>query len=83
MFAFSGQIFNLLPDLIVLIINNYGFDFTLNLWKVQNDTLGSRAEVFWANVSVGPFLTARRRGSKKTFDGNFIVALWKILSKAF
>ena len=38
MFAFSGQIFNLLPDLIVLIINNYGFDFTLNLWKVQNDT---------------------------------------------
>ena len=42
MFAFAGQIFNLLPDMVMLIINNYGFDFTLkhplSLWKVQNDT---------------------------------------------
>ena len=57
---------NLLPDLVTLIINNYGFDFTLkhslNLWKVQNDifeNLVLRPKFFWAKVSVRPFFLAK------------------------
>ena len=62
MFAFAGQIFNLLPDMVMLIIDNYGFNFTLkhplSLWKVQNDTFENLVlgpKLFWAKVSVGPF----------------------------